>query len=204
MKAQIHYFILFIFILIGINIIAQEPDTIKKDISQKKPESTNWVFGGNFSLAFGTVTFVDISPLVGFYIRPKLLVGAGATYQYLSGTYILSSDYSSVRVRSNIFGFRTFVNYTFFETSENSFMNRNYYGFFVHAEYEALNLDHDFSNTASYNSINRFWINGILLGGGIKQLFGRHSAFSITVLDNILASSKTPYDNPVVRIGFLF
>lgn len=184
--------------------IAQETENPKADKNQKKPEPSNFVFGGNFSLGFGSATFVDISPIFGYYLKPPLLIGVGATYQYLSENYLLTTTTQPVKVSSNIFGFRSFVNYTFLENIGKSLMSRQNFGLFVHAEYEALNLDHDFSNTTTSETNNRFWINGILLGGGIKQSFGERSSFNISVLYNILATKKTPYDNPVIRIGFLF
>lgn len=82
-------------------------------------------------------------------------------------------------------------------------MKQNF-GIFTQVEYEALNLDHDFSNTTTNERVSRFWLNGILLGGGLKQSIGKRSSFNISILDNILANKKTPYDNPVIRIGFFF
>src|SRR4030043_1944221 len=39
-------------------------------------------FGGNFGLMFGTITNIEISPLVGYYITPKLAAGTGIRFEY--------------------------------------------------------------------------------------------------------------------------
>ena len=191
-------------ILITFSATAQkEADKPKSDKDQEKPEPSKLVFGGNFGLEIGSITFIDISPTVGYYFRPRLLYGLGATYQYLNERYLFTGTHDE-NVSSNIFGFRTFAIYTIFDNIGKSLTMKQNFGIFVQAEYEALNLDHDFSNTSTNERVNRFWLNGILLGGGLKQTIGKRSSFNISILFNILANKKTPYDNPVVRIGFFF
>ena len=170
--------------------------------SQKKKEKqkeSNWdklVFGGNIGLAIGTITYIEISPNAGYYFIPKLMAGGGLTYQYYK-----ENGYKNT-VGTNIYGGRVYSEYTFFDRIGSGLKMKANYGIFCHVEYEALNLDRDLSNSTGSQKVNRFWLHGILVGGGIKQTFGKHSSFNLTLLYNINANNRTPYTNPILRLGF--
>jgi long-subunit fatty acid transport protein len=40
--------------------------------------------GGNFGLGFGTLTSIDVSPMIGYNINRHFSGGVGATYMYYS------------------------------------------------------------------------------------------------------------------------
>jgi hypothetical protein len=178
-------------------IQGQEKKQEKKEEPKKSKKWNNFVLGGNIGLQFGTVTYIDISPIVGYYITPRLLTGVGLTYQYFNDSY--STGYST-----HIFGGRTFTNYALVEHIGRNLRIKSDITIFVHAEYEALNIGRDFTKAKNVGATKRFWLNGILLGGGIRKPIGKRSSFNFAVLYNILADSRTPYDNPIVRIGFYF
>jgi hypothetical protein len=161
-----------------------------------KKEETKWdkfVFGGNIGLQIGTITYIEVSPNVGYYFTPKFMSGGGLTYQYYKDNGYLKT------VGTNIYGGRVYSEYTFFDKIGQSSKIKSNYGVFGHIEYEGLNLDRDFS---ANNKVKRYWLHGVLIGGGIKQTFGKHSSFNLSLLYNIIADSRTPYTNPIIRIGF--
>ena len=45
-------------------------------------------FGGNFALQFGTITDIEISPMIGLWVLPKLAVAVGPSYTYYKAPVI--------------------------------------------------------------------------------------------------------------------
>jgi hypothetical protein len=170
----------------------------KKD--EEKPKLTfkdRFVFGGNISLVVGTVTFIDVSPNMGFYITPVLLTGTGVTYEYFREKR-LGYTYST-----NLFGYRVFTSYDFLPDLSKVMPIKAHLAIFAHGEFEALNLDRQINENANLVS-GRYWLYSPLLGFGLKQPFGRKSSFNITLLFNLNYSKNLPYSNPMIRVGFYF
>jgi len=145
-------------------------------------------FGGNFSLQFGTVTFVDISPLAGAMITDKYSAGLGATYQYLNNRFVPSAD-------AHIYGGRVFNRYNVLPR------------FFLHAEYEALNVEvaNLIPNTNEI-VISRDWVPGLFGGAGYFTPFGERGGINFMLLYNFSYDNiRSPYSEPyVIRVGFVF
>ena len=135
-------------------------------------------FGGNFGFQFGTVTLIDISPLIGYKITDKLSAGIGGTYLHYDNRKYFFTTY--------IYGGRIFGNYS---------ITNNVY---THLEYEILNIEqYDFPK-------NRININSILAGLGYRQQVGRNTSINILALWNLNESSYSPYVNPIIRGGINF
>src|SRR5687768_12934957 len=62
-------------------------ETGTQDSSKWRNFVKKLTFGGNFGAQFGQVTFVDVSPLVGYRATDKLTVGIGGTYNFLDFRY---------------------------------------------------------------------------------------------------------------------
>ncbi|MCK7533108.1 MAG: hypothetical protein MZV63_19760 [Marinilabiliales bacterium] len=45
------------------------------------------LFGGNIGLMFGSYTNIDISPIVGLWVLPRIAVGAGPNFRYFKDQY---------------------------------------------------------------------------------------------------------------------
>jgi hypothetical protein len=135
--------------------------------------------GGNIGFQFGTVTFAEVSPLIGYRFTDKISAGIGATYQYYKykdPTY---------QLETNVYGGRVFARYFFTDY------------LFAHAEYEHLNLE-------AYNSRpkKRVDVESLLVGGGyFQRISDSNSGIYIMLLYNLTESIYTPYSNPIVRIG---
>ncbi|MEQ8417461.1 MAG: hypothetical protein RIB86_15055 [Imperialibacter sp.] len=175
MKSLIAAFILF---FISFSSFAQ------KEYDQENSSFFDRVYlGGNFGAQFGSVTFVDLSPLAGYMITPKLSAGLGVTYQYINFKYY-NASYSN-------YGWRTFVRRN---------IGRQ---FFVHGEFENLNLQFYNAN----DDVVRQWVPGLFAGGGLFQPIGRSGGgFMISALYNLLYDDiRSPYNSPIVlRVGFTF
>jgi hypothetical protein len=134
--------------------------------------------GGNLGAQFGTITFVDVSPLVGYKFTPKISAGLGATYQY----YHYKDQFYDFE--TNVYGGRIFGRYLFTEY------------LFGHAEYEYLNLEaFDFKR-------RRVDVESILAGAGYIQQMGGNATIVAMILYNFTESAYTPYSNPIIRVGF--
>ncbi|HNS18788.1 MAG TPA: hypothetical protein PKH94_09025 [Bacteroidales bacterium] len=136
--------------------------------------------GGNLGVQFGTVTLVDVSPLVGYRITDRLNAAVGIIYQYYH------EEYYQYKYSTHIFGGRTWLRYYIFQ------------GLFAHAEYELLNYDpYD-----TFLENNRISVSSYLLGGGYTQWIGGSSFLSLTVLWDLNESPYSIYQNPIFQVGF--
>lgn len=173
-------------------------DTVKKTVQPLERKWDRLVWGGYLALQVGTVTVVAVAPHAGYFVTPRTLVGGGLSYEYYS------EKWYNDRISSSIYGGRIFSEYVFYTSMYKSNRQKPNFSFFSHVEYELLNLDRDFSNPNLARASNRFWVHGLLVGGGYKQHLGRRSSFNFVLLYNILNDSRSPYDNPQIRIGFYF
>lgn len=151
------------------------------------PLNERMYFGGNLSLQFGNLTFVDVSPLVGVMLAEKYSAGVGATYQYFNNRFF--------RNEQSIYGGRIFNRYNLFPK------------IFAHAEYEALNVEvaNPIPNTNEV-VFTRDWVPGFMVGGGYFSPFGNRGGMNITVLYNLTYDNRrSPYNEPyVIRVGFIY
>jgi hypothetical protein len=139
--------------------------------------------GGNLGLQFGDLTFVDISPLVGYRVTDQLAVGIGGTYIY----YRYRDFYGEFK--TNIYGGRLFGRYYFIEE------------LFGHVEYEILNLERP--DDFNYNQLRRANITSIFVGGGYRQYIGERAALELMALYNLTEEPYSPYSNPIFRVGIV-
>ena len=154
-------------------------------------------FGGNFGLLFGTITDIEISPLVGYYITPRLAAGLGGRFEYLKNKgYVIQYE-------TTIYGGSLFSRYIVIRDIGQGINVGLNTGIFAQAEYEMLSLDKEYFNPYT-SEPGRFLEHSVLVGGGIIQPIGRRSALLFTILYNLNESSHSPYSNPIIRLGFTF
>ena len=141
----------------------------------EKPPSDFWqrvTVGGNFGLQFGTLTFIDISPTVGYRFTDKFTAGPGFTYRYIK---FRGFDGSS------LYGGRIFARHRIGQM------------FFAQTEYETLNTE--YINRA--DQISRTWVPGFFVGGGLFQPVGRRAAIIVSALYNLsYDATRSPYNSP--------
>lgn len=155
------------------------------DIGNLRPErnlKSHLFYGGGFGLQFGTVTLIEISPLVGYKVTPKLGIGVSPSYKYYSYRPYTSPS----RLQTNVYGGSIFARYMIFEN------------IFAHAEYESLFYN---IKVPGYPTDMRQY-NSVLVGGGYRQQIGANAAMNLMVLWNLNDTPDSPYTNPIIRIGF--
>lgn len=162
--------------ILSIGVVAQSaPQKQKSDFMDRVR------LGGYLGLQFGSITLVDISPMLMYGITPKLYSGVGFTYIYFKDKRY-TPEYSS-----NTYGGRLFLQYLIWQ------------GLFAHVEYELLNVD--FFDPVTFER-GRTNLNNFFVGGGYRQAIGGRAFASITILYNLNDSRYSPYQNPLLRIGF--
>ncbi|MFC4871349.1 hypothetical protein [Negadavirga shengliensis] len=152
------------------------------------PLKERMYFGGNLSLQFGTLTFIDVSPLAGVMVTEKYSAGVGATYQYFNNRFYRNAA-------AHVYGGRIFNRYNVLPR------------IFAHAEYEVLNVE--VANEVPNSSeviFTRDWVPGLLMGAGYFTPFGNRGGMNFMLLYNLTYDNlRSPYNEPyVIRVGFVF
>lgn len=150
-------------------------------------------FGGSFGLQFGTYTDIQLAPVAGLWILPRIAVAAGPNYRF----------YKDPFSRTDIYGGNAYLQYHFIKDINSLLQAGVHLGFFLHAEDELLSLTNSFWKLQP-DATGRFFVNTILAGGGISQPMGRRSSINLMFLWPVTAVQYEIYGNPEVRISFIF
>jgi hypothetical protein len=204
--------LLIIFAVISTLIYSQEDDFFSNEESEEttkpKRKIDNWEFGGNFWLSFGSNSaYVDVSPIVGYKVTPRLTTGFGFVYNYgkynialISPTSIRYINYETQR-----YGPKIYVNYKILTNIQEK-INVNIGDVVVHSEYELINTEGIFYDQGNYqiNKGEREWISNVLIGGGLFMPFSNRGGLTLLVLFDVTQHKYSPHANPVIRVGFSF
>lgn len=171
----------------AIALISLAQDTAYVAPSSEEKASTPFKdrlwFGGGLGLNFGTVTAVQIDPLVGVYVdnNKRLSFGVGPSYYYVKyNSPIVNSSYTG-------YGYRLFSRYNVIEQA------------FVHAEFYHLNVER-------YNLVDqlvRTWVPHLLVGGGYREPIGGSSSLYLQILWEVLQDPNSVYrgQGPIITGG---
>lgn len=150
-------------------------------------------FGGNIGLMFGSYTNIDVSPIIGLWVLPRIAVAAGPNFRYFKDPY----------GSTTIYGGKAYTEIIFLQDLNNLLPLGIHLGLFLHGEYEGLSLESAFFKSPPYES-GRFMLNTFLAGGGIRQMLGPRSSMNITFLWAFDDSGYGIYGNPEIRVSFMF
>lgn len=164
----------------------------QRERTEVPPLKERLFYGGNFGLQFGTFTNIEVSPVIGLWVLPRLGIAAGPDFQY----------YKEPSFSTTIYGGKTYVEYVFLEDLNNIIPLGVHLGLFLHLEDEALSLESVFKPVP--DNFGRFWVNTVLGGGGIRQLIGPRSSLNFTFLWALTDSGYNFYASPEIRISFMF
>lgn len=135
-------------------------------------------FGGGVGLSFGTVTAIQLDPMVGYKVdqEGRFSVGLGGSYWYFrDNRFTLPNDF-------NAFGYRVFSRYRFIEQA------------FAHVEWLHMNVE-----TRRFGPLSelgqRQWVPHLLVGGGYVQSVGGRGSVFIQVLFDIWQDPNSIYFN---------
>ena len=160
----------------------------RSDRKDPRPLKDRIWFGGGIGLSFGTVTAIQVDPMIGYKVdqKGKFSVGLGGSYWYFNDNRFADASFSA-------YGYRTFARYRVIQPLylHTEFLHMNVEG------YEPFSIDRQ-----------RVWVPHLLVGAGyVQQLAGRSSVF-LQVLFDVLQHEQSIYRNtgPIfmggVGVGF--
>ncbi|HMY23434.1 MAG TPA: hypothetical protein PLL59_06205 [Chitinophagales bacterium] len=173
----------------------EKPDKIDvaddaKTALEKKKEMLNRLrIGGNFGLQFGSYTYINLSPTLGFMaVKKRLEVGAGPIFIYQR------------------FRYTNFTSYNFFVYGADVYSHGFLYkGLYLEARYDAVN------KPSYYNLDKRLWVHHLLLGAGYAVEVGKVGVFNISLMYNVLDNQESIYQGTfsdkfplILNMGFGF
>jgi len=150
-----------------------------------------------FWLSFGTRTYIEVAPMLGYHVMDRLVVGLGPHYIYQS---VKATPYYPNSYETHAFGLKGFGRFALITNAEKFLPVNLFSDLFVHVEYEGMSLEK--SVYYQPGDQGRFLYHGFLVGGGFNQRIGMYNSVSFMVLWDVNESSFSPYSNPVFRIGF--
>jgi hypothetical protein len=148
-------------------------------------------FGGNFGLLLGTYTDIQVSPVIGLWLLPRLAVAVGPEYRY----------YREPGYSTTIYGGKAYLQFSVVKDMGQVIQSLSNTGIFLHLEDELLNIDSGLNNpqlTGRYN------LNTLLGGVGISQQIGRRASLQIMALWTLNDTNDRLYSNPEIRVNFTF
>ncbi len=142
---------------------------------------SNIFYGGGISASFGTVDYVELSPMIGMHLDSRTSVGVSVLYRYRN------DDRNNRTVTTNDYGASLFARYRIIPS------------FYVEAEYEYL--DHEYYRGSSNTERRQY--HSFLAGGGMSTPISSNAAMYMSVLYNFsYDEDDSPYGDPwVVRFG---
>src|SRR5512146_394918 len=88
----------------------------------KPPLRERLFYGGGLGLQFGTITDIELSPIVGLWVLPRVGIAAGPSFRYYKNPYY----------RTAIYGGRTYVEYLILQDFNNMVPIGLHLGLFLH------------------------------------------------------------------------
>jgi hypothetical protein len=89
---------------------------------QVPPLKERLFYGGNFSLQFGTYSDIEVSPIIGLWVLPRISVAAGPDFQY----------YKFFSRGTVIYGGKTYIELLFLQDLDNVIPLGVHLGLFLH------------------------------------------------------------------------
>jgi hypothetical protein len=191
LKRNLIYFALLLFStgsILSAQKIKQEAPPLKERL----------FFGGNFGLQFGTITDIQISPVIGLWVLPRVAVAVGPDYRFYKDRFNRTNIF-----QTNIYGGKAYLQFVVFQDISSVIPVGAHTGIFLHLEDEVLSLESSFWKIPPLTS-ERFYINTVLAGGGISQQIGRRASLNIMALWALNDSGYDVYGNPEIRFSFNF
>lgn len=160
--------------------------------SEAPPFRERLFFGGSFGLQIGTITDIELSPVAGFWVLPRLALAAGPNYRF----------YKDPLGRTDIYGGRVYSEFAVIRDLNSLIPLGLNLGIFIHLEDEYLSLDPEFWMIPSDG--RRYNVNTLLAGAGISQPVGRRASINMMALWALNEGVYDIYSSPELRVTFTF
>ena len=167
-----------------------EPPTEPAPESPAKPKSSvrsKFFFGGGVGAAFGAVDYVEIAPLVGFRVAPRVDLGVQPFYRWTNASYYSTTDY----------GTRLFARVRIVSS------------FFAEADFQFTSYEYPYEYPNGSIGTTRASNSAFLAGAGYTVPLGRSAGLYFSALYDFSYDNgpNAAYDSPVqfqvgVAVGF--
>jgi hypothetical protein len=165
----------------------------QKIVTEKPPLRERIFFGGNMALQLGTLTDIELLPVAGIWLLPRIAVAAGPGFRY----------YSFNGTHTNVFSGRAYLQLVPIRDIDRLIPVGVHTSIILQLEDEVMSLDSKYWHNVDL-SPKRFTVNTVLAGPGISQQLGKKSSMNIVVLWGLAPTDYELYSNPVIRIGIVF
>jgi hypothetical protein len=173
-------------------LIAVQAISAQKVRSETPPLKERLFYGGSFGLQIGTITDIELSPIIGLWVLPRLSVAVGPDYRF----------YKDPDGRTNIYGGKGYTEFYIIRDINSLIPIGLNMGIFIHFEDEYLSLDSEFWQIPVTDK--RYNVNTLLAGAGISQPIGMRSSINMMVLWALNESEYNIYSSPEFRVTFTF
>lgn len=106
-----------------VKVKKKEKVKVPEEPTEDNPLGRKYFTGGSFGLSFGTYTYINAAPILGYRLTNRISVGSGLSYFYINDPYFEGS----------LLGGKLFAQGMVYKT------------FFAHAEYELVDFRNNFS-----------------------------------------------------------
>jgi hypothetical protein len=173
------------FLLFSLLLLVARSQGTSGDADTRSLADRLW-FGGNLGLSFGTITAVQLDPMVGYKVDApgRLMLGVGGSYWHFRDNRFAPAW------TFNGYGYRTFARYRFIEQA------------FAHVEFLHMNVDG--ARNELFGPVDqRFWVPHLLVGGGYIQQVGNRTGIFIQVLFDVWQDPNSVYwgQGPIFSVG---
>ncbi len=185
----------------ALNLSAQVEETVKPDKTdqeEKERFSQRLVFGGDIGLSFGSITYINLSPVIGYRITDRLTAGVGPIYIY--------EKYKNLNFETSTYGGKAVASFALIKGSPESGNFLGLGNIVLHVENEITNVEPLYYNafTNLYRLGDRIWIDNLLLGVGLIQTISGRFSISMFIMWDVTQNDYSPYSNPIFKFGFGF
>ncbi len=192
-----YVFALAMMIITGAQSALAQEDPDRGDAPEKRGfDKSRLFFGGNFGLGFGTNTFVNVSPQVGYRFNNYFAAGAGVNFNYYSYKSYYSNGETYSRESYGYSGFNIF--------------GRVYPVRFLLLQAQP-ELNYSWGSIKFYDGTPKKKLPGqfvpsLLLGGGAAiPTGGRNGALLLMIQYDLVQDQRSPYGNrPFFSLGYNF
>src|SRR3954469_22258202 len=182
--------LLLVLAFVGLGVFAQDEEEPKKGFDKNK-----LFFGGTFGASFGSYTFVNVSPQVGYRFNRFFAAGTGINFIYSSSKY----DYGN-----------SALNYK----NEYGVVGLNIFGRVYPVDFLLLQaqpeLNYTWGKVKFYDGtpdqkLEAKFVPSLLVGGGAAIPTGGRGAMTIMLQYDVIQDPRSPYGTSAfLSIGFNF
>jgi len=173
---------------------------VAQDVQEEKdhPFRQRLYFGGDIGLSFGSSTYINLAPVVGYRITNRLSAGLGPIYIF--------ERYKYYDIQTSTYGGKVIASFAIIRNVY-EYVNIGIGNIMLHAENEITNVQKmEYVTTTGriYALDERLWIDNLLAGFGLNFPFSERAGINIYALWDITRNEFSPYSSPVIRLGFYF